>query len=45
MIYQYYVIKIIIFSSHGELTHRTHAYCPLYDYVPPDLVTLFITNS
>ncbi|XP_077290860.1 eukaryotic translation initiation factor 2B subunit beta [Arctopsyche grandis] len=31
--------------SNGQLIHRTHAYCPIYDYVPPDLVTLFITNS
>lgn len=29
----------------GELVSRAHVYNPVFDYVPPELVTLLITNT
>lgn len=31
--------------SEGVLTTLAHVYNPLFDYVPPELVTLFISNA
>ncbi|XP_054012761.1 translation initiation factor eIF-2B subunit beta isoform X1 [Hylaeus anthracinus] len=35
----------VIRSANGPLLERIHAYNPVFDYVPPELVTLFITNT
>lgn len=35
---------LIPFSSGGDLVGRIEAYNPVFDYVQPDLITLFITN-
>lgn len=31
--------------SEGILTTNVHVYNPIFDYVPPELVTLFISNA
>lgn len=31
--------------STGELANRIHIYNPVFDYVPPELVTLFISHQ
>ena len=35
----------IISVSEGELISRVKIYNPVFDYVPPELVTLFISNT
>ncbi|KAL0104818.1 hypothetical protein PUN28_016452 [Cardiocondyla obscurior] len=35
----------VIDSANAPLLERIHAYNPVFDYVPPDLVTLFISNT
>ncbi|XP_024081989.1 translation initiation factor eIF-2B subunit beta [Cimex lectularius] len=35
----------VLAYSDGDLLTKVHTYNPRYDYVPPDLVTLFISNS
>lgn len=35
----------VIDGANESLMERIHAYNPVYDYVPPDLVTLFICNT
>ncbi|KAL6260212.1 hypothetical protein P5V15_007747 [Pogonomyrmex californicus] len=35
----------VIDSANASLLERIHAYNPVFDYVPPDLVTLFISNT
>ncbi|XP_076241316.1 eukaryotic translation initiation factor 2B subunit beta [Calliopsis andreniformis] len=35
----------VINSANASLLERIHAYNPVFDYVPPELVTLFITNT
>lgn len=35
----------VIDSTNASLLERIHAYNPMFDYVPPDLVTLFISNT
>ena len=34
----------ILDYSDGELISKVHIYNPVFDYVPPELVTLFISN-
>lgn len=34
----------LIQSNNAQLLQKIHAYNPMFDYVPPDLVTLFISN-
>lgn len=38
-------INGIIDGSNAPLMERIQAYNPVFDYVPPELVTLFITNT
>lgn len=28
----------------GEILSKVNAHCPVFDYVPPELITLFISN-
>lgn len=35
----------VINSANAPLLERIHAYNPVFDYVPPELVTLFISNT
>ncbi|XP_073984219.1 eukaryotic translation initiation factor 2B subunit beta isoform X3 [Rhodnius prolixus] len=35
----------VVKYSDGDVLSRVHVYNPVYDYVPPDLVTLFISNN
>ncbi|XP_043247907.1 translation initiation factor eIF-2B subunit beta [Colletes gigas] len=35
----------VINSANAPLLERIHVYNPVFDYVPPELVTLFITNT
>ncbi|KYN39071.1 Translation initiation factor eIF-2B subunit beta [Trachymyrmex septentrionalis] len=35
----------VIDSANAPLLERIHAYNPVFDYVPPELVTLFISNT
>ncbi|XP_047346110.1 translation initiation factor eIF-2B subunit beta [Vespa velutina] len=35
----------VLGGSNEPLMERIHAYNPMFDYVPPDLVTLFISNT
>lgn len=35
----------VIDSANAPLLERIHAYNPVFDYVPQDLVTLFISNT
>jgi len=35
----------VIDSANAPLLEKIHAYNPVFDYVPPDLVTLFISNT
>ena len=35
--------KVIPYSK-GDVTAKAHMCNPIFDYVPPELVTLFITN-
>ncbi|KAG7190640.1 hypothetical protein KM043_006722 [Ampulex compressa] len=35
----------VITSANAVLMERIHAYNPVFDYVPPELVTLFISNT
>lgn len=28
----------------GEILAKTNVHCPVFDYVPPELITLFISN-
>lgn len=28
----------------GEILSRVNVHCPVFDYVPPELITLFISN-
>lgn len=35
----------VIDGANAPLLERIHAYNPVFDYVPPDLVTLFISNT
>lgn len=28
----------------GEILSKVNVYCPVFDYVPPELITLFISN-
>ncbi|XP_011268100.2 translation initiation factor eIF-2B subunit beta [Camponotus floridanus] len=35
----------VIDSANTQLLEKVHAYNPVFDYVPPDLVTLFISNT
>ncbi|XP_031829433.1 eukaryotic translation initiation factor 2B subunit beta isoform X2 [Nomia melanderi] len=35
----------VINSANAHLLERIHAYNPAFDYVPPELVTLFISNT
>ncbi|CAL7937589.1 unnamed protein product [Xylocopa violacea] len=35
----------VIHSANAPLLERIHAYNPVFDYVPPELVTLFISNT
>lgn len=38
-------IQGVIDSANAQLLEKIHAYNPVFDYVPPDLVTLFISNT
>lgn len=38
-------IQGVIDGANASLMEKIHAYNPVYDYVPPELVTLFITNT
>lgn len=35
----------VINDANESLLEKIHVYNPVYDYVPPELVTLFITNT
>jgi len=35
----------VIDNANASLLEKIHAYNPIFDYVPPDLVTLFISNT
>ncbi|KAK9504218.1 hypothetical protein O3M35_010600 [Rhynocoris fuscipes] len=35
----------VVTYSDGDILSKVHVYNPVYDYVPPDLVTLFISNN
>lgn len=35
----------VIEGANAPLLERIHAYNPMFDYVPPELVTLFISNT
>ncbi|XP_014479289.1 PREDICTED: translation initiation factor eIF-2B subunit beta [Dinoponera quadriceps] len=35
----------VIEANNAQLLEKIEAYNPMFDYVPPDLVTLFITNT
>jgi translation initiation factor eIF-2B subunit beta len=35
----------VIDSANASLLEKIHVYNPIFDYVPPDLVTLFISNT
>ena len=36
--------EAVLSFSEGEIISKVQVYNPVFDYVPPDLVTLFISN-
>lgn len=34
----------VLFLFPGEILSKVNAHCPVFDYVPPELITLFISN-
>lgn len=37
-------ISLHIFYISGEILSKVNVHCPVFDYVPPELITLFISN-
>ena len=35
----------VLNNDEGKLVSRVNVYNPIFDYVPPELVTLFISNT
>lgn len=35
----------VLHYSDGDILNKVHTYNPVFDYVPPELVTLFISNT
>ncbi|KAG8307888.1 Translation initiation factor eIF-2B subunit beta [Homalodisca vitripennis] len=35
----------VMHYSDGDIVDKVHVYNPVFDYVPPELVTLFISNK
>lgn len=40
---EYDVNMLIVYVS-GEILSKVNVHCPVFDYVPPELITLFISN-
>lgn len=40
----YYMFYLYPFSPAGEILSKVSAHCPIFDHVPAELITLFISN-